>query len=137
MSGLVLSVAFVSVVMPRRDASACGGTIGQVPPTVFCSKTLVMSKASPIVFVIPPAGVLTVAIPVTVFCRSGPTPGEVCNAIATPVSATGTMSMFGPLLFPPPLPGQWGQVGSSCDFDGGGVGITDFLALLGQWGPCP
>ncbi len=32
---------------------------------------------------------------------------------------------------------QWGQVGSSCDIDGGGVGITDFLALLAAWGPCP
>ena len=101
MSGLVFSVAFVSVVTPQRDASACGGTIGQVPPTVFCSKTLVMSKASVFVFVIPPAGPLTVTIPVTVFCRSGPTPGEVCNAIATPVSATATLSMFGPPIFFP------------------------------------
>ena len=25
----------------------------------------------------------------------------------------------------------------SCDFDGGGVGINDFLELLGNWGPCP
>jgi probable HAF family extracellular repeat protein len=32
---------------------------------------------------------------------------------------------------------QWGQVGSSCDIDGNGVGITDFLDLLGSWGPCP
>jgi hypothetical protein len=32
---------------------------------------------------------------------------------------------------------EWGQVGTSCDFDGGGVGITDFLKLLGEWGPCP
>jgi hypothetical protein len=32
---------------------------------------------------------------------------------------------------------QWGQVGTSCDFDGGGVGVTDFLLLLGNWGPCP
>jgi hypothetical protein len=31
---------------------------------------------------------------------------------------------------------QWGQVGAACDFDGDGVGITDFLKLLGQWGPC-
>ncbi len=30
---------------------------------------------------------------------------------------------------------QWGVPGS-CDFDGGGVGITDFLALLANWGPC-
>ncbi len=35
------------------------------------------------------------------------------------------------------LLGQWGQVGSSCDFDGGGVGIVSFLDLLGNWGPCP
>jgi hypothetical protein len=32
---------------------------------------------------------------------------------------------------------QWGNVGSSCDIDGGGVGVTDFLALLAAWGPCP
>jgi hypothetical protein len=32
---------------------------------------------------------------------------------------------------------QWGQVGSSCDFDGGGVGINDFLDLLAHKGPCP
>jgi hypothetical protein len=32
---------------------------------------------------------------------------------------------------------QWGSAGSSCDFDGGGVGVTDFLALLAAWGPCP
>jgi len=23
------------------------------------------------------------------------------------------------------------------DFDGGGVSVTDFLILLGNWGPCP
>jgi hypothetical protein len=32
---------------------------------------------------------------------------------------------------------QWGQVGTSCDVDGGGVGVTDFLAMLAFWGPCP
>jgi sugar lactone lactonase YvrE len=32
---------------------------------------------------------------------------------------------------------QWGMVGTSCDFDGGGAGIVDFLKLLAQWGPCP
>ena len=31
---------------------------------------------------------------------------------------------------------QWGDVGAPCDFDGGGVGITDFLELLANWGPC-
>jgi hypothetical protein len=31
---------------------------------------------------------------------------------------------------------QWGGPGS-CDFDGGGVSITDFLLLIGVWGPCP
>jgi len=31
---------------------------------------------------------------------------------------------------------QWGGLGS-CDFDGGGVGINDFLELLANWGPCP
>jgi len=39
---------------------------------------------------------------------------------------------------------MWGQVESieypypgNCDFDGGGVGITDFVALLSHWGGCP
>jgi len=32
---------------------------------------------------------------------------------------------------------QWGQVGTRCDFDGGGVGITDFLDFLAFFGPCP
>lgn len=32
---------------------------------------------------------------------------------------------------------QWSQVGTSCDFDGGGVSIVDFLALLANWGACP
>jgi hypothetical protein len=32
---------------------------------------------------------------------------------------------------------QFGQVGTSCDFDGGGVGVTDFLAFLANFGPCP
>jgi hypothetical protein len=32
---------------------------------------------------------------------------------------------------------QWGQVGAPCDFDNDGVGVVDFLALLGHWGPCP
>jgi hypothetical protein len=32
---------------------------------------------------------------------------------------------------------QWNQVGTSCDFDGGGVSITDFLKFLGNFGPCP
>jgi hypothetical protein len=32
---------------------------------------------------------------------------------------------------------QWGQVESSCDFNGGGVDVTDFLELLGNFGPCP
>jgi hypothetical protein len=32
---------------------------------------------------------------------------------------------------------QWGNVGSSCDIDGDGVGVTDFLAMLAAWGPCP
>jgi hypothetical protein len=32
---------------------------------------------------------------------------------------------------------EWGQVGTACDFDGAGVGITDFLKLLASWGPCP
>ncbi len=35
------------------------------------------------------------------------------------------------------LLGQWNAVGTSCDFDGGGVNITDFLELLGNWGVCP
>jgi hypothetical protein len=32
---------------------------------------------------------------------------------------------------------QWGQVGTSCDFDGGGVSLTDFLVMHDHWGPCP
>ncbi len=32
---------------------------------------------------------------------------------------------------------QWGQVGTSCDFDGGVVSVTDFLVMLSHWGPCP
>ncbi len=31
---------------------------------------------------------------------------------------------------------QWGSL-ASCDFDGGGVGINDFLQLLANWGSCP
>jgi len=34
------------------------------------------------------------------------------------------------------LLGQWGGPGN-CDVDGGGVAITDFLLMLGAWGPCP
>lgn len=30
----------------------------------------------------------------------------------------------------------WNTPGPACDFDGGGVGITDMLALLAHWGPC-
>lgn len=33
--------------------------------------------------------------------------------------------------------GTWGEVGVSCDLDGGGVGITDLLKIFGVWGPCP
>jgi hypothetical protein len=34
---------------------------------------------------------------------------------------------------------QWGQVGSSCDFGSGGVGvgINEFLDLIANWGQCP
>ena len=32
---------------------------------------------------------------------------------------------------------QWGQVGESCDFDDNGVNVNDFLELLAAWGPCP
>jgi len=32
---------------------------------------------------------------------------------------------------------QWGQVGTPCDFNGGGVDVTDFLEFLGNFGPCP
>ena len=34
------------------------------------------------------------------------------------------------------LLGQWTNPGS-CDFDGGNLGVTDLLKLLGMWGPCP
>ena len=33
--------------------------------------------------------------------------------------------------------GQWGMVGSSCDFDSDGLNINDFLEVLGRWGLCP
>jgi hypothetical protein len=32
---------------------------------------------------------------------------------------------------------QWGQIATTCDFDGDGVNVVDFLALLATWGPCP
>jgi hypothetical protein len=32
---------------------------------------------------------------------------------------------------------QWGRFGAPCDLDGGGVSVTDFLLLLAHWGPCP
>ena len=32
---------------------------------------------------------------------------------------------------------EWDEVGTACDFDGGGVGIVDFLKLLANWGQCP
>ena len=35
------------------------------------------------------------------------------------------------------LLGQWGQVGTPCDFSGNGVSTLDFLFLLDSWGPCP
>ena len=35
------------------------------------------------------------------------------------------------------LLGQWTQVGTSCDFDFTGVDVVDLLRLLGNWGPCP
>jgi hypothetical protein len=35
------------------------------------------------------------------------------------------------------LIGQWGQMGTSADFNGDGVGADDLAALIGAWGPCP
>jgi hypothetical protein len=32
---------------------------------------------------------------------------------------------------------QWGREGTSCDFNGGGVGVQDVLIMLAHWGPCP
>ena len=34
---------------------------------------------------------------------------------------------------------EWGQEGTSCDFGSGapGVGLNDFLEMIGHWGPCP
>ena len=32
---------------------------------------------------------------------------------------------------------QWGQVGTSCDFNVDGVGVVDLLELLANWGVCP
>ncbi len=36
------------------------------------------------------------------------------------------------------LLGDWGTIGSPCDFGAGpeGIGIEDFLELLAHWGPC-
>jgi hypothetical protein len=31
----------------------------------------------------------------------------------------------------------WGEVGVPCDVNGGGVDVTDFLEMIGNWGPCP
>jgi hypothetical protein len=31
---------------------------------------------------------------------------------------------------------EWGQAGGPCDVDGTGVGVTDFLQLLADWGAC-
>jgi hypothetical protein len=104
-SGLVLSVTVLSVLAPSRPADACAGTITFVP--VVCSKTLVMAKSSTVLFVLPPASPLKIPISVTTFCRSGPTPGEVCNTIAAPVSATSTLTLFS---FPPAAPVATGTV---------------------------
>jgi hypothetical protein len=35
------------------------------------------------------------------------------------------------------MPAQWGEIATTCDFDGNGVDVVDFLALLGSWGDCP
>ena len=34
---------------------------------------------------------------------------------------------------------EWGEVGTPCDFGVGppGVGIDEFLQILGVWGACP
>jgi hypothetical protein len=32
---------------------------------------------------------------------------------------------------------QWGQSGTPCDFDANGVDVNDFLLMLASWGPCP
>ncbi len=31
---------------------------------------------------------------------------------------------------------EWGRQGSPCDLDGDGIGIGEFLAVLGSWGAC-
>ncbi len=28
-------------------------------------------------------------------------------------------------------------LGTECDIDGGGVGLTDFMKVMDHWGPCP
>ena len=33
--------------------------------------------------------------------------------------------------------GRWSMVSTPCDVDGGRVDTTDFLALMGNRGPCP
>ena len=32
---------------------------------------------------------------------------------------------------------QWGEVDVPCDINGNGVGVTDVLAMLANWGGCP
>jgi hypothetical protein len=32
---------------------------------------------------------------------------------------------------------QWGQTGTACDVNGGGVDVTDFLEIVANWGACP
>ena len=59
-----------------------------------------------------------------------------CDAVSCPQDCDDMDGIVGITDFLALL-GQWGSVGTSCDIDGGGVGITDFLDLLGNWGPCP
>jgi len=64
--------------------------------------------------------------------RPAPAPESVCPWDCQP-SPDGNVGIIDFLT----LLGDWGTVGSSCDFVNPGVGIEDFLQLLGAWGPCP
>ncbi len=68
----------------------------------------------------------TIDVPVSFFC-SPPCPWD-CQVI--PDGFVSINDLF-------QLLAQWNQVGTSCDFDGGGAGITDLFEMFGNWGQCP
>ncbi|MHC4274776.1 MAG: GC-type dockerin domain-anchored protein, partial [Planctomycetota bacterium] len=60
-------------------------------------------------------------------CRVGPCPWDCQSEPNGQVDVADFLALLA----------QWGQVGTSCDFDGGGVSVNDFLAFLANFGPCP